>query len=75
MESLRREAEGVLHSGWTGEAARTHTRLWAEWFDSAGQVVGALTGDAALLHQVAATYTGVDGSNAREISDANRVRL
>ncbi|MDV8070200.1 hypothetical protein R4P64_27085 [Rhodococcus sp. IEGM 1366] len=54
--------------GDTGDAARTHAALWAEWVDSARQVAGALTEDAGLLHQAATEYRRTDDQNAGSIS-------
>ncbi|MDI9918792.1 WXG100 family type VII secretion target [Rhodococcus sp. IEGM 1379] len=70
VESLRRDSETLMTADWIGDAARTHAALWAEWIDSARQVAGALTEDAALLHQAATAYSKTDHANASSISGA-----
>lgn len=57
IDTLRRDSETLMAADWTGDAAHTHAALWTEWLDSARQVVGALTEDAALLHQAATAPT------------------
>ena len=68
VETLRRDAESLMTNEWTGDAARAHAALWAEWVDSARQVAGALTEDAGLLHQAATEYRTTDNNNAGGIS-------
>ncbi|OYD69715.1 WXG100 family type VII secretion target/type VII secretion effector (TIGR04197 family) [Rhodococcus sp. OK302] len=70
VESLRRDSENLMTADWTGDAARTHAALWAEWVDSARQVASALTEDAALLHQAAAEYSKTDNANANTVATA-----
>ncbi|WP_187776122.1 WXG100 family type VII secretion target [Antrihabitans cavernicola] len=69
VETLRRDAEQLMQSDWTGDAANTHAALWAEWVDSARQVTTALSNDAGLLHQAADSYTATDDGSADAISD------
>ncbi len=66
VENLRRESENLMAADWAGDAADTHSALWAEWVDSARRVSMALSDDATLLHQAADAYTRVDDKNARE---------
>lgn len=64
VEALRKEADAVMSTDWTGEAANTHAALWMEWVESARKVAVALSEDAALIHQAADAYTETDNDNA-----------
>lgn len=60
IDLIRRDADELMDSSWTGNAADSHAVLWAEWVDSARKMCGALTEDAALLDRVAIDYTAAD---------------
>ncbi|MGV9612233.1 WXG100 family type VII secretion target [Nocardia xishanensis] len=68
VEALRKEADAVMSTDWTGEAANTHAALWTEWVESARKVAVVLGEDAALIHQAADAYTKTDGDNASAIA-------
>ena len=71
VDSLRKEADGVMTADWVGDASESHAALWAEWVQSARAVVGALSGDAGLLHHAADQYHASDSETADHISSLN----
>ncbi|MDG3009017.1 WXG100 family type VII secretion target [Rhodococcus sp. D2-41] len=71
VESLRREAEAVMTMDWTGEASDSHAALWQEWVESARAVIGALSGDATLIHRAADQYDAAEVTSASAISKLN----
>lgn len=60
IDLIRRDADELMESSWTGNAADSHAVLWAEWVESARKICGALTEDAALLDRVAIDYAAAD---------------
>lgn len=71
VDALRREAEAVMTEDWTGEASASHSALWQEWVESARAVVGALSGDATLLHQAANRFDTAETASADRIAGLN----
>ncbi|MDV8020340.1 WXG100 family type VII secretion target [Rhodococcus sp. IEGM 1330] len=60
IDLVRRDAEELMESSWTGNAADSHAVLWAEWVDSARKICGALNEDAWLLDGIATEYSATD---------------
>ncbi|MBY4404547.1 WXG100 family type VII secretion target [Rhodococcus fascians] len=70
IDLIRRDADELMDSSWTGNAADSHAVLWAEWVDSARKMCGALTEDAALLVRVAIDYTAADKKIDAHVMDS-----
>jgi WXG100 family type VII secretion target len=70
IDLIRRDADELMDSSWTGNAADSHAVLWAEWVDSARKMCGALTEDAALLDRVAIDYTAADKKIDAHVMDS-----
>ena len=70
IDLIRRDADELMESSWTGNAADSHAVLWAEWVDSARKMCGALTEDAALLDRVAIDYTAADKKIDAHVMDS-----
>lgn len=70
IDLIRRDADELMESSWTGDAADSHAVLWAEWVDSARKLYGALTADAALLDRVATDYAAADDNNVAPVLDS-----
>lgn len=71
VDALRHDAESLMESAWTGDAARTHAALWSEWVDSARLIAGALSEDAGLLHHAATEYGTTENTNANAVADCS----
>lgn len=69
LQSLMRQVHNLLDR-WRGTAADTHSDAWAEWFNSANNLVGALADDANALRSAAAGYVGTDSHTAGDIANS-----
>jgi WXG100 family type VII secretion target len=70
VTSLDSEVNGLLGSGWSGEAASAYSGVWQEWHEGAHRVVEGLATMSALLQEAASRYSTTDGSGATGISGA-----
>ena len=70
IELIRRDADELMVSSWSGKAADSHAVLWAEWIDSARKMCGALTEDAGQLDGVATGYAAADNVIDEHVVDS-----
>jgi WXG100 family type VII secretion target len=67
LAGLRKTVRSVIGSSWQGRAAGSHDSAWAEFFDSANDIVTGLADDAAALHRAAAEYVARDRSTSDKL--------
>lgn len=70
-DSLTSRVQGLLGSGWSGQAADEYAEAWADWEDGAGRVLDGLAHLGAVMAQVKASLLAQDDD---ELARMSRVR-